>query len=147
MIGTTYFAWFGTIYLIILSVKDFKNHGLVDDRHNWMMFGITISLYSHFNYRILWVFSIIIMTLLLRYFLGKVKILGEADQNSLAWMFLGFSILHIYYTLWFVLIFSIITILYYSIRRYIFKIKQKTPFYIALLLSFVLNCLLWGLYL
>ena len=146
MIGTQYWAWFGTISLIILCFRDFKNNRMVDDRQNWLMFGITLSLYSHFNYRTRWILAIVVMSLILRYFMAKIKVLGEADHNTITWMFMGYAILSIYITLWWAVIFSIITVIYCILKEYVFKIKSPTPFYLALLIIFILNSLLWGLY-
>lgn len=146
MIGTTYWAWFGSIYLFILTIKDYKNNMMVDDRHNWFMMGITISLYSHFDYGFWWIVFLLALTFALRYFLGKFKVLGIADLNSIMWMFLGFSILNIYYTLWFSIIFLILVVSYWSLKKYIFKITKPTPFYMPLLVSFFLSCFIFSLY-
>lgn len=147
MIGTTYWAWLGSIYLIIMTWKDYKNNMNVDDRYNFFMMGLTISLYSHFNYKTLWILFLIILVFALRYILGKMKPLGEADLNSIMWIFLGFSILNIYYVIYFFSMFISITILYSLIKHKLLKIDKPTPFYMVILFSFIFNCLLFGLYL
>ena len=40
----SFFAWFGTIMLIILTWQDFKNNMKVDDRRNYFMFGVSATL-------------------------------------------------------------------------------------------------------
>lgn len=144
MIGTSYFAWLGTLYLIILTIKDFKNNMKIDDRANFFMLGIAISLYSHFNYRWYFGLSVIGILLLLRYLLGKFKILGDADISSLNWIFIGLAILNLGYLVFFLLIVVILWGFYYSLGRRL--TKNPLPFYPVLLLSFWISCFFLSIY-
>jgi len=42
-----YWAFFGCVYLLWLTVQDFRNNMRVDDRRNWFMMGLSVSLLSH----------------------------------------------------------------------------------------------------
>lgn len=147
MIGTTYFAWLGTIYLMILTWKDHKNKMRVDDRHNWFMLGIAISLYSHFNYAMWFLFIILGISIGLRLLMMKFKPFGEADINSLFWIFIGLTILGIVKLIFFWMMFIIITLAYMGLKKILNIYKEPTPFYVAILIPFILTCIFQGLYL
>jgi len=142
-----YWAWLGTIYLIILTWQDHrKAKMLVDDRLNFFVMGTTFSLLSHV-FRPLWyVVVLFFLVLFLCYYLNRFRILGKGDAHSLVWIFYGCGILGVEHFLGFAVIFSIIAGLYYFIKLVVFRYKLPTPFYIVILLSFFLNGLLGGLY-
>lgn len=141
-----YWAWLGMIYLIIMTIKDYTNKMKIDDRLNSFMMGVTISLYSHFNYAIWYIVAVIALVFLMRWVLKKIKPLGEADINSIAWIFLGFSILNLYSVVWFFGIFIMTTIIYAFLKHSIFKMNVPTPFYSVILICFFLVNLLYGFF-
>lgn len=145
MIGISYFAWLGTIYLFILTWMDLKNNMRIDDRFNHFMLGISISLYSHYNHGILYGISILGIVLLLRLLLSKMKFVGDGDSNTLMWIFLGLSIINPIHTFFFYILFITITILYRLLIK-ILKLSMPQPYYPVILLSFILNCLWVGIY-
>jgi hypothetical protein len=144
-IGVEYWAWLGTIYLGILTWKDFKNNMLVDDRHNYFMMGVSISLISHVDRPLWMIFGTLLIIAAMYWALRKTKGLGEADIKSLGWIFFGYAIINVFYLLWFFLAFFILTAIYMSIKLGL-KIKQPTPFYIVILLAYIFLNSLWGLY-
>jgi hypothetical protein len=73
----------------------------------------------------------------LAYYLKKFKLIGEADINTLLWIFYGLSVLSPFYALWFAGIFIALTLLYFGAKVWIFKNKEYTPFYGVILISFV----------
>jgi len=146
MIGTSYWAFFGIVQLVLLTYKDFKNNMNVDDRHNWFMLGISVSLLSHFNHGFLYCLSVMVVSLFAGYMIKKINVLGDADVSSITWIFIGLAILNIYALLWFFIIFLTITLIYWTIKKYILRIKFPTPFYLVILISFLINSFMWGLF-
>jgi hypothetical protein len=141
-----YFAWIGTIYLLILTYKDYKNNMKVDDRHNHFMLGIAVSLLSHIMHKWYYLITLSLVCMGIFYFINKYELLGEADAKTIAWIFLGLGIINVYYLVWWSVFFIPMLLLYWHMKRFVFKIEKPTPFYIIILFSFVLNSLLQGLY-
>ena len=145
ILDLSYWAWLGTIYLIILSYQDIKNNMNVDDRKNYFMFGATFALLSHID-RPLWIillfFGIIIG---LNYYMNKIKVLGEADNTTLIWIFYGFAIINPAFLAYFAGFFIIITLIYAWTKNNVYKVKTA-PFYPVLLLTFILTNILFKLY-
>ncbi len=146
LIDISYWAWVGTIYLIILTFKDYRNNMMVDDRYNYLMFGLTFSLIFILNRGFLMIIFTLIIILILSYLFKRFKVVGEADINSLTWILYGFAIMNIFKLFWFAVIFISITILHHILKTKFFKIKGKTPFYGVLLISFIVSCWGTGLY-
>lgn len=140
--------WFiiGTVYLIILTYQDYKNKMNVDDRYNFFMMGLSVSLYSHSKHTILYIFVILGMTFLVYFYLKRFLKIGEGDIKAFTWIFLGLTIINLYYTFLFFIILSIVTILYSLIKRFIFNIKGATPYFGVILISFIINGFLSGGY-
>lgn len=143
--GSTYFAWIGTFYLIYLSYQDIKNNMEIDDRKNYFMLGIAISLFSHFHHTIWYILAIILVTTLLDLFLNKFKVLGKGDLNCVRWVFLGFAIINIFYMAWFLVIMTILTIFIISLKKAL-KIEKPTPYFPVILSAFFINCFILGIY-
>lgn len=143
----SYFFWFGTIGLIILTYMDYTGKkGLVDDRKNWVMLGIAISLVTHMRRNVLYLLGISFLATMLYVFLKKIKALGQADNNSITWIFYGLGIISPYYLLYYLLVFSSITGMYLLFKNVIFKYKGRIQFYPVLLISFVTFAFLFKLY-
>lgn len=144
--GTHYWAWIATFYLIILTYQDYKNKRLVNERFNYVMLGVTISLISHYTISTLYLLALVFAVVALRYYLGKINVFGEADLTTLNWVFLGFGYINYIFLLGFILVFIICTLLYTMIKLYIFRYRNPTPFFSIILLCFWLTCFLFALY-
>lgn len=141
-----YWVWIATVYLIFMTYKDYKNKGFIDDRHNFVMIGVSISLLSHISKPFFEMLGLILTILIMRFILNKYKLVGEGDINALAWIFLGYGILNYGFLVWFYIYFVLITILYTTLKTKLFKIKHNTPFFLVILLSFWTNNFILGLY-
>lgn len=146
ILGPRYWAWMGTLYLIFLTYKDFKDKRVIDDRHNYLMLGASISLLSHLRRSFWYMLAIVLVTVILSIYLRKFKVIGEADITALSWIFLGYGIINIFKLAWFGFYFIIITVFYNFLKFKVFKTKQNTPFFPVILISFWLNSFLFGLY-
>lgn len=141
-----YWALFGTLYLIFLTYKDYTNNMNVDDRYNYLMFGLSISLYSHFKNRFIYILAIIIILSILYIYIKKFKLIGEADINTISWIFLGYAIISPYKLLGWFFFFTICALFYTIMKKYVFKIDRATPFYGVLLICFATSNFLMGVY-
>jgi hypothetical protein len=141
-----YWAWFGTIYLAWLTWQDFKNNMVVDDRKNWFMLGMTLSLYSHFIHKGWYPFILLAVVIIMSILLSRFNIVGAADISTIRWVFWGFGIINPYITMWWLLFFAAAYSIWLGIRKAL-KIPawQKLPFYPVILSSFLLNCFMFGL--
>lgn len=142
----SYWAWFATIYLIILTYQDYKHNMLVDDRHNWFMYGMTISLVSHIHNKLWYVFVLLGIVLLFGFLMRKYKLLGDADVNSLGWILYGFGIISIAYYVAFAIILILAVAFVTLLKNKVFKYKAPIPFYAVLLIIYVGACLILGIY-
>jgi len=151
----SYWTIIGSIYLILLTIQDYRNGMMIDDRRNWFMFGLTVSLFSHFNHNIFYV----ILTLALSFTINKImtkymeNIIGKGDTNAVSWIFLGFAISGIFN----LIIFGIVIILAMSVGLGTIEIYKKVkklrkdyiipiPFFPLFAISFIFTCLINGLY-
>lgn len=145
-----YFAWFGTISLIMLTYQDFKNNRKIDDRRNFFMFGVAATIPAILGLSFLPVLINIVVIFVLRHYVIKILskfkgLLGGGDVSTIFWLIMGFSWLGWFImSTWFIALFFF-TLVYFGVKR-IMKITQPTPFMIVLLCSFVLTCLAFGLY-
>jgi len=141
-----YWAFFGTFYLILLTFQDFKRQMIVDDRHNYFMLGITVSLISHVHRSLLYIFALVLVVIALTIYLNKTKVLGEADNRTISWIFLGLGYINPFQLAWFGIFFILITALYVFIKFKILKYKKPLPFYPVLLLGFLVTAGIFKLY-
>jgi hypothetical protein len=138
-----YWLFFGVIKLLILTFQDLFRKRMVDDRLNYFMMGVTVSLYSHYTVRWWFLFVLVAVSIGLSLALHRFKAMGEADLKTILWMFIGFGIINLYLIAWFAIVFIIIYLLYFSIFRLmalVFKewqSKKKIPGYPIFLISFV----------
>lgn len=142
----TYWTWIGTLYLLILTYQDYKNNMWVDDRKNAFMMGISMSLLSHFPVKVWYLFLLIACIMGFRYYALHKEVFGEADVNTLTWVFLGLGIINVFYLGFFAVVFMFCALLYELGRRFVFKYNEPAPFYIVILVSFVASMLVMGLY-
>ena len=144
----SYWAWFGTIYLIFLLVQDLMKQE-VDDRFNWFMKGITFSMISHtqsLNIFFYLPFILIVMWGIEKYF-KKTKFISDGDGSAISWIVTGIAIINPYYIIMF-LVAAIATSLVWISTIRVFKMHQLkyTPFYPVITGSFFVTCIWYGLY-
>lgn len=132
----SYWFWFGTIYLIFLTYQDIKNNMVVDDRRNSFMLGMSISIISHVETNILYKLVLSVTIVILTIYLKKFKVIGEADINTISWVFLGLGLMHYTYIIIFSGFFIGLTLIFFIIKK-IIKKEGYSPFYAVLLLSFI----------
>lgn len=144
----SYWSWLGTAYLLYLAYKDHKNNMIVDDRKNWFMLGLSISLYSHFSHSILYIIATLGIGIGFRMVALKISSLGEADTNAIWWSILGFIIINPFSALAFSLVLILLMLVYMGIKRLMFKIpiNEPTPFISVITASFAIICFSFGLY-
>lgn len=122
----------------------------VDDRRNYLMIGVSVSLFSHVKHPWYWGFAVLGMVMAMFWVFKKFKVLGEADIKSLSWIFLGMGILGLPYFVAYAGLFGIIMGIYFLLKLVLFrkqaKLNPKTQFYPVILISFVLTCILMGLF-
>ena len=144
--GIKYWAYFATLYLFLLTYQDYKNNMMVDDRRNYLMMGITISLITHVPRPLWYIVFLALVLLLLGFFMRKTEAIGEADIKTLSWIFFGFGLINVFFLSTFAAIFVIMTFIYFSLKKYLLRTTQKTPFYIVIMLSFIVTSLMTSLY-
>lgn len=143
----TYWAFFGTIYLLILTYQDLRHNMMIDDRKNFFMMGLSVSLLSHMNsIGIFYLLLTIVLIIFSNWFLKKSKILGDGDVSALNWMLYGFVLISPIVTIWFCIIWVVVTMLDGFIKRFIAGISGKLPYFQVLLISFVLTCFIFRIY-
>lgn len=142
-----YWAWFGAFNLLLMFLSDHKNM-FVDDRKNWFMLGLSISLLQVNPRPLWWVALLLISVYIWRWYISKKGVFGDGDVNALAWMFLGFAIIGLSWLFFFVVVFAVLTAVYLFVKESLFKIspERPTPFFSVLFLSFVFVCIVAGLF-
>jgi hypothetical protein len=140
-------AWMGTIYLIILTFQDILNKMYVDDRFNYLMMGLSISLLSYGLRNFWYILTIIVVIVVLRLVMQKYRLIGAADINTFMWLFFGYAYISLKSIMAYFVVFVFMVLLYNSIKYTILKkLSIRTPFYIAILLSYILCNILMGYY-
>lgn len=143
-----YFAIIGTVSLLWMTFQDYKWKRYVDDRKNWIMLGVAISILSHVSHSIWYVLGTTGVLILLHIFFRKytMKHFGEADINSFTWISAGFAYISPQYFITFWILMLFITLFVALLKKYVFKNTSPTPFYYFILVSFIINSWYWGLY-
>lgn len=139
--GTHYFVWVGLLYLGLMTFQDLRHKMNVDDRRNWFMSGVAISLLSHISMDWWALLGLVIFNIVFRLILKKFKVFGDADLNSLLWINSGFGILSFGWLAVWLIVFLCFSLIYYAYRL-MSRIVEPTPFYPVLFLSFLATSLL-----
>ena len=134
----SYWFWFATIYLIMLTWQDYRNNRKVDDRRNYLMLGLTISIISHVTTAWWYKLLVTLVILILNRYMAKMAVLGGADINTLSWIILGFAYIDWSLALFFYAVFSVLTIVFWLLKQFVFKRYAPTQFYGVILTAFVL---------
>lgn len=140
-----YWAFFGTIYLIIMTYQDFKQNRLIDDRHNYFLMGLSISLLSHFQRSFWYILSLALLIVIFSIITRKYNLLGEGDISALRWIIIGLAIISPYVLMYFLGIFAVLSLLYVLLLKYVFR-KPDAPFFNVLLGSFIIISVWFDLY-
>lgn len=137
-----YWPVFGTIMLIVLTYQDFKTKGWIDDRKNFFMMGVTISLITHTDVSIWYLFFLMAYTIVFN--IAFSKTFGRGDISALAWGMYGFGIIGLKYLVSYLVVVGVAYFIYYMVKVYIMKIDAsvKTPFTVVVLLCFLFNSIL-----
>lgn len=148
--GVLYWFVLGFFYLIRLVWQDYKKM-LVDDRFNYFMLGVTVSLLSHV-YRSLWyILALVVLVLVIDFVARRYRVIGAGDLSAIRWVILGFGYLDPYVLGLFVLLWFVSHVLYMGIKNKLFKIplSKKTPYFGVILVSFFIASLVYlgGVYL
>lgn len=120
---------------------------VIDDRKNSFMLGLTISLFSHIQRPILYILALILINWLLQKWIIYLNVIADGDASAFNWIFLGFGIFGYTSLIIFLISFAFTSLIYQSMKQYVFKVDKPTPFFMVLLLSFIATCLIGGLYL
>jgi len=143
----SYWAFFGTMYLIIYTIELFRKKEIVDARKQYFMNGVSVILYSAVHTNLLFVFVILGVTIILNIILNYKKNLFQADVNAISWIFLGISIINMFYLLWFFIILLTLCAFALTIKNIFFRKEQhKIYMFPFILISFIVFCLTLGLY-
>lgn len=145
-IDVSYWAFIGTIILIILTWQDYRKNNIIDDRKNYLMMGVTISLISHISRPIWYLFFLLVLVIVFNTLLKKNKTLASGDISALSWIVYGFGIIYILNLAWFLVVFGLATLIYQSAKIYIFKYKKPTPYYGVILICFVFTSWITGVF-
>lgn len=131
-----YWAFIGIINLVYLTWQDYTNDRKVDDRKNYFMFGLTFALLA-IQPMNPWHFLLAVGIIILAGWAAiKVKVFGEADIKTMGWIILGYTILDGMKLLVFFICLFLVTSLYAVSKFYVFRVRNPTPFYGVLLLTF-----------
>jgi hypothetical protein len=145
MILVSLWAWLALFGLLVMTFQDFFNDMNIDDRRNFLMLGLTISLLTVTAYPWWYVISIIVVGLALSFFLAWKKALGGADINTLWWCYYGFALIGIHVMLFFFIILTVLTLIYAGILRLKGRKGSKYPYYVLITISFTLTAFAYGL--
>jgi hypothetical protein len=143
MVKMNYWAFIGIIQLIILTYQDLRNNKLVDDRHNWFMMGLTISLYSHYPHPFWYILVLIFVPMILMVIFQKYKVIGAADTKTILWTFIGFGLINLWilvnYAIWLLAVFLLYFLLAFILKKVTNAQEQKAlPAYPVFLIVFIL---------
>lgn len=135
----SYFTFFAITSLLMFTYQDLKNKMIVDDRRNAFMMGISISLFSHFNHKFIYIAALVIFGIVINVLMNKIRAFGGADNDTLTWLLLGMGIINALYNLFFLINLTIITAGFFLFKIKIFKIKGYVPYYPVILCAFILT--------
>lgn len=139
-------AWFGAFQLLLLTIQDYRNNMMIDDRKNYFMMGMSISLLMVFPQPWFYLLPLIVVALGLRIYLGKKRVMGAGDLNALFWIFYGFGIINFMALLTYVILLGCAAAGFGIIKHHLLGIKKPSPFMIVIFLSFVVANLVLGHY-
>lgn len=143
-----YWAISGTFFLIYMTYQDLRHKRVIDDRFNYIMLGLTVSIPSHI-YNGFWYVLLVAFALVgLRLYLMRTKIIGEADIHAIMWMMAGFAFLGSTHLMVFFIALAFCAVMYRILVWVIYRKQVKyIPYFPVLLAAFVASNLIMGMYL
>lgn len=138
-----YWIFLGTIYLVWLTVQDYRNKMKVDDRKNFFMLGASLALFALLSRPFWWLFALLVVTFFLNIVMARINGFGRGDVNTFSWIFWGFGIVGFDVLIFFSVVFVVLTLLYHFFKNVVFRYEKPTPFFMVFLLSW---CLTIGVY-
>lgn len=144
--GVTYWAGIGTLYLVLMIWQDYTNNRYIDERYNYLMFGVTIGLIAWFNVTIWYLLILTGIVFGLSILIFQTKALGGGDAQALGWIFYGYGLIDVNIFAAFAIFFMLSSVLYLGAKQYIFRYDRPVPFFGVIFINYVLVNLLFGLY-
>jgi hypothetical protein len=111
---------------------------MVDERKNYFMMGLTVSVYILLKRDLWYIFESAIFIIAVAVLISLTGVLGEADAQSFFWLLSGIAaitLVHLAYFLWIIMVLSLIYILIRKLR----KVKGESPYYAIILISFLIH--------
>jgi len=137
-----YWAFLGSLYLLILTVQEIRGKP-IPEKYNFLMMGLSLSIISHVQRGLIYLLGVLVAFIVISLFLKKHK--EKIDFNTLTWSFYGFALIGMPYTAVFA-INLIGSVLIYSIALFIIKRSGVWHKYPVFLVSFIASCLILRLY-
>lgn len=121
-------AIFGLLYLAMLTYQDIKNKMMVDDRHNYYMWGMTVALSWWYWHSFLYIMCVVVIIIFAMWLWSKYKIYGAADINSLGWIMVGLWVFGAFYMVFYYVLMVFLGFVNNIIAKKI-GYKSEAPFY------------------
>jgi hypothetical protein len=126
MLINTDFSWFffiGSLDVLIMTFQDLRS-GYIDDRFNYIMFGVASAMYFVSGRPLLYMLAIIALTM--AFPLATKRFFAAGDLAVMSWMLIGLGILGPTFLGLFFILFPICLGIH-TIFRVAFRIKEKMP--------------------
>lgn len=121
----------------------------IDDRLNYFMMGVTVSLISHYRNPIWYYLGLIATIAIIAFFISRFKLMGDGDVSTIAWLFTGLGLINYWllvsYLIFFTVILMLEVALFYIIRHFFKANKAYFPAMPSFLIAFVLVIFAGGL--
>lgn len=140
--SVNYWFFFGFLYMLRLLIQDHRRMR-VDDRLNFFMLGVTLSLLSHVSRSLWYLFSLLFLVFVIGFFMRRSSSIGLGDIGAVRWVFLGLGYLDPFLLLFFVFSWFFCHLFYlFVLRRFFFKLARdvRTPYFFVLFSAFFLTC-------
>lgn len=144
-------AFFGILYLTIMAWQDIKNKMLIDERHNYFMTGATAMLLSIYKHDLLYILIIMAVVFLTISTFKKSKTLAEGDIQAVSWGIVGFGLIDLRLSLWYVLFLCLILLFEAGLFRILChclkwkNLPARFPAVPGILCAFILVVVIWSL--
>lgn len=140
--------WFivGIFGLVVMTYQDYFNNMNIDDRRNFFLMGLTLSLATLGNYHLWYLVIVMAIGAVLSWLISKIKAFGEADVSSFIWIVYGFLLIEPVYLILFFGYLILLTVFKLYMVRKVYKMREPVPYYIVLLSAFIATGLSVGLF-
>lgn len=137
--------WFfpALLYLVWLTWQDCRNNMLVDDRKNWFVMGLSVSLINFTSLSPFSVFFLIVCMVGLMVFFSWSKMFGQGDITAFGWMFLSFGFLDLFTLGLFMVLLLLFSSVFFVCKKFVF-LREKLPFFPVLLIVFLVTAFMGG---